>query len=67
MTDRDEIRASKALQGLEFPTSKAKMIAYARERQATEKTLRALKALPDGRYESRDHAAESVPQRPEQQ
>jgi hypothetical protein len=67
MTDRDEIRASKALQGLEFPASKAEMIAYAQQRQATEKTLRALKALPGGRYESRNHAAGSVPQRPEQQ
>ncbi|QGK68549.1 DUF2795 domain-containing protein [Allosaccharopolyspora coralli] len=66
MTDRDELRASKALQGLQFPTTKADMVEYARERSASEGTLRALEALPEGQYANREQAVESVPQRPEQ-
>lgn len=67
MTDRDDLRASKALQGLEFPTTKADMVAYAQERAASAGTLRALEALPEGQYASHRQAVESVPQRPEQQ
>ncbi|HJA61191.1 MAG TPA: DUF2795 domain-containing protein [Candidatus Brevibacterium intestinavium] len=65
MTTRDELRAEKALQGLEFPASKSELIDYATERSATAKTLQALEALPDRRFESKDDVVEAVPQEPE--
>ncbi|GAA1865643.1 DUF2795 domain-containing protein [Brevibacterium marinum] len=65
MTTRDELRAEKALQGLEFPASKAQLIDYATERSATPKTLEALHALPDREYANKDDVVEAVPQEPE--
>jgi hypothetical protein len=53
MTTRDELRAEKALQGMEFPASKTELIDYATERSATAKTLQALEALPDRRSRTR--------------
>lgn len=65
MTTRDELRAEKALQGMEFPASKIELIDYATERAATPKTLQALHALPDRQFENKDDVAEAVPQEPE--
>lgn len=65
MTTRDELRAEKALQGLEFPASKAQLIDYATERSASPKTLQALEALPDRQYGSNDEVIDAVPQEPE--
>lgn len=65
MTTRDELRAEKALQGLEFPASKAQLIDYANERSATPKTLQALEALPDRQYGNKDEVIDAVPQEPE--
>ncbi|SDK01132.1 Protein of unknown function [Actinopolyspora mzabensis] len=67
MTDADERRVNKALQGLEFPADKAELIRYAEEREADPRTLRALRALPDGTYGNSDEVERSVPQRPEQE
>lgn len=66
MTDADERRVDKALQGLEFPASKEDIVAFAAERGAYEKTMRALHALPAGNYPNSDSVEEAVPQRPEQ-
>ncbi|MDN5635796.1 MAG: DUF2795 domain-containing protein [Brevibacterium sp.] len=65
MTTRDELRADKALQGLDFPASKTELIDYATERSATPKTLQALHALPDRQFENKDDVVEAVPQEPE--
>ncbi len=66
MTDKDERRVRKALQGLEFPADKDTVLAYAEERGAALKTLRALRALPAGTYTNTDAVEQAVPQRPEQ-
>lgn len=67
MTDADERRVSKALQGLEFPADKAQLKAYAQERQADARTVRALESLPEGTYGNADEVERAVPQRPDQQ
>lgn len=66
LTDADERRVGKALQGLEFPASRDDIIAFASERGAHEKTLRALYALPRRSYSDTDDVEQAVPQRPEQ-
>lgn len=66
MTDADDRRAGKALQGLEFPANKGQILAYAAERGADAKTLRALRALPQGQFSDNDAVQRAVPQRPEQ-
>ncbi|KHS53851.1 DUF2795 domain-containing protein [Brevibacterium linens] len=65
MTTRDELRAEKALQGLDFPASKTELIDYATERSATAKTLQTLRTLPDRQFENKDDVVEAVPQEPE--
>ncbi len=67
MTDADERRVRKILQGLEFPVSKSYLLDYAETRQADEKTLRALQGLADREYTSTDDVEAAVPQRPEQE
>lgn len=64
MTDADERRVRKALQGLQFPATKQQMLAYIEERGAERVTDEAVRALPDRTYESADDAQNSVPQRP---
>lgn len=66
MTDRDEMRIDKALQGADFPTSKEDLLAYARERvHDSPKTLQALDGLPDRDYANKDEVIAAVPQQPE--
>lgn len=67
MTDADERRVRKALQGLEFPADKATLLEYAEDRRADPRTLRALQALPEGTYESSEEVENSVPQRPDEE
>jgi hypothetical protein len=66
MTDADERRVRKTLQGLEFPVHKDTLIAYASARGPDPKTMRALQALPEGEYGNTDAVEQAVPQRPEQ-
>ncbi|ASU78571.1 DUF2795 domain-containing protein [Actinopolyspora erythraea] len=66
MTDADERRVNKALQGLEFPADKAELIRYAEDREADPRTLRALRALPEGTYQDGGEVERCVPQRPEE-
>lgn len=65
MTERDELRAAKALQGASFPATKDELLDYARTRAVDQKSLQALAALPSGRFESMDDVTASVPQEPE--
>ncbi|WP_010523874.1 DUF2795 domain-containing protein [Nesterenkonia sp. F] len=67
MTARDDLRAQKALQGVDFPASKGDLVAYAEERDVDAKSLQALRALPDQRFENMDSVVEAVPQEPEGQ
>lgn len=66
MTDSDERRVAKALQGLEFPAEKKRIIEYAEARGADAKTLRALAALEGKQYGDSSEVLSAVPQRPEQ-
>lgn len=67
MTDADERRVAKALQGLEFPAGKDTLLAYARQRDAHPKTMRALQALPAGEYPDSAAVEDAVPQRPDRE
>ncbi|MBA8826003.1 hypothetical protein FHX42_003369 [Saccharopolyspora lacisalsi] len=67
MTDADERRVLKALQGIQFPAAKAQLVAYAEDRGAESKTLRALEALPEGDYSSGEEVEQAVPQRPDEE
>jgi hypothetical protein len=64
MTERDDARVRKALQGADFPAERNDLVAYATDRDVDEKTLVALAALPDGTYDSLDEVVDAVPQRP---
>ncbi|MEJ2870907.1 DUF2795 domain-containing protein [Actinomycetospora sp. OC33-EN08] len=65
MTDRDDARVRKALQGMDFPASRNDVVAYATDRgEVDEKTLVALGDLPAGDYASVDEVVDAVPQRP---
>ncbi len=65
MTDRDELRVKKALQGMSFPADQSQLLDYATDRDADEKTRVALEALPPGSYGSIDEVEHAVPQSPE--
>lgn len=65
MTDRDELRVAKALQGADFPSTRATMVDYAQTRGANSKTLQALHAIPDRTYHSVHEVIDAVPQEPE--
>ncbi|MBK1787670.1 DUF2795 domain-containing protein [Prauserella cavernicola] len=65
MTTRDDLRAQKALQGLRFPADKREILEYAQTRDAGEKTLAALRALPEGTYANNDDVEAAVPQSPD--
>lgn len=65
MTDSDERRVAKALQGAQFPADKRYLIDYAQERGAGPKTIQALRALPDTTYGDSDEVEASVPQEPD--
>lgn len=65
MTERDDIRVRKALQGMDFPAERNDLVAYATDRgESDDATLTALGALPEGRYSSLDDVVAAVPQRP---
>lgn len=65
MTTRDDIRARKALQGADFPSSTDELVSYAENRGVDAKSLQALRALPDQEFHSLDEVADAVPQEPE--
>lgn len=65
MTDRDELRAAKALQGVSFPATKEELIDYARTRFVDQKSLHALEMLPPGQFQNMDEVTAAVPQEPE--
>jgi hypothetical protein len=65
MTDRDDARVRKALQGKDFPAERNDLVAYVTDRgEVDDATLTALGALPEGRYSSIDEVVDAVPQRP---
>ncbi|GAA2360406.1 hypothetical protein GCM10009854_44350 [Saccharopolyspora halophila] len=65
MTDSDERRVAKALQGAEFPAGKQYLLDYARARGAGPKTVQALEALPERTYGNSDEVEQAVPQEPD--
>lgn len=65
MTTRDDLRASKALQGADFPATKNELVEYALSRNVDAKSMQALRALPDEHFENMDAVEQAVPQEPE--
>lgn len=65
MTERDQIRVRKALQGADFPASREDLLDYATTRQADSETLVGLRAVPAGHYGSLDEVVRAVPDEPE--
>ncbi|WP_022871235.1 DUF2795 domain-containing protein [Yaniella halotolerans] len=65
MTTRDDLRASKALQGMDFPATKDNLIEYAESRGADQKSLQALRTLPEKEFGNMDEVIDAVPQEPE--
>ncbi len=64
MTERDELRVKKALQGISFPADQRQLVDYATDRDADAKTRAALEALPSGSYGSIDEVEQAVPHKP---
>lgn len=65
MTFRDDLRVDKALQGADFPRTRQEVLDYALGHDADEKTLQAMRALPENTYESIGQVVDAVPQEPE--
>lgn len=65
MTERDDARVAKALQGAEFPADPETLIEYAETRGASPKTLHALQTVPDRRFGSVSEVLDAVAQEPE--
>jgi hypothetical protein len=65
MTDRDDARVRKALQGAGFPADRDALMAYAKTRGASPKTIQALHAMPNRSYDNISDAVDAVPQEPE--
>lgn len=65
MTDRDDVRVRKALQGMDFPAERNDLVEYATDRgEVDDATLTALAELPEGRYETVEDVVAAVPHRP---
>lgn len=65
MTDRDDRRVAKALQGVDFPADRPTLIEYAETRDADRKTLQALNTVPNRRYDNVQQVLDAVAQEPE--
>lgn len=66
MTARDDLRASRALQGKDFPATRADLLDYVRSRGDNDaKTMQALEMLPDHEFPNQDAVIAAVPQEPE--
>ncbi|PSK91903.1 uncharacterized protein DUF2795 [Haloactinopolyspora alba] len=65
MTDRDDQRVAKALQGADFPASRGSLLDYAETRGIDQKTRNALHTLPERRFASITEVVESVAHEPE--
>lgn len=65
MTDQDEQRVAKALQGADFPTDRTALVSYAETRGAEQKTLQALRSIPGQQYNSVQDVLDAIPQEPE--
>jgi hypothetical protein len=63
MTDRDDLRVRKALQGMSFPAERQDVLDYVTDRgEQEQRTLNALRALPDRVFSNVDDVVISVPQ-----
>lgn len=65
MTDRDDLRAEKALQGADFPAGREELLSYAQTRDADAKMMQALRTIPDRTYQSMKDVLDQIPQEPE--
>jgi Protein of unknown function (DUF2795) len=65
MTDRDDLRVRKALQGMPFPADRTAVLDYAADRGEVDgRTLSALRDLPDRTFSTADDVVISVPENP---
>lgn len=65
MTDRDDARVAKALQGMTFPADRDALLEYAHTRDVDPKSMQALRALPERSYGTMNEVIDAVPQEPE--
>lgn len=65
MTDRDDNRVAKALQGADFPTDRATLLAYVETRDVDAKIVQALQTVPERNYTSMQQVIDAVAQEPE--
>lgn len=65
MTERDDQRAHKALQGADFPAGRADLLAYAQTRDADAKMMQALRTLPERTYQNMQEVVDNIDQEPE--
>lgn len=66
MTDRDDLRVRKTLQGKDFPAARNELVEYATDRgESDDRVLQALASLPEANYQNIDEVVAAVPQRPE--
>lgn len=65
MTDRDDLRAEKALQGADFPSGREDLLSYAQTRDADAKMMQALRTLPDRTYQNMQEVLDHIDQEPE--
>jgi hypothetical protein len=64
MTDRDDLRVRKALQGMPFPADRTAVLDHAVDREVDGRTLSALRDLPDRTFSTADDVVISVPENP---
>ena len=67
MTERDDLRVAKALQGADFPANRDALLNYARARDVDSKSLQALRTIPEQVYTSTQDVIDAVAQEPEGQ
>lgn len=65
MTDRDDLRAEKALQGADFPAGRDALLSYAETRGADPKSMQALQTLPEREFQNMQEVLDCIDQEPE--
>lgn len=65
MTDRDDLRVEKALQGADFPSGRAALLSYVETRGADPKILQALQTLPEREFQNMQEVLDCIDQEPE--
>jgi Protein of unknown function (DUF2795) len=60
MPQADFIKVQKFLSGVDYPADKAQLIEHARAKGADEESVRALKSIPDHRYDGPSAVSKAI-------